>query len=307
MFSRDIFEKKTFADLIDKHGRPFLVINSTDISLGSRFEFTQQQFDLLNSDLSSYPIGHAVAASSAYPGLLTPMTLQNYPKGPDYQAPQWIAEEHQRDDPSRVRYSLGLDYQSYLLPGNPYIHLVDGGVSDNLGILPVIQFAGGVLPDESIQIADKHVAVKKFVIILVNAKQSDRGDLSIRQKVIGIFKVLIAAGEKPISNFSKLEIAYLRTYIRTLTERQRFREQIAKISGEDEIKQKLPELDVPDIDYHFIEVAFDSLDDEREEAYLNEIPTALKLEREQVDRLRRAAEKILDTNHDFQKLLEGLQ
>ena len=67
MFSREIFENKTFADLIDKHVRPFLVINSTDISLGSRFEFTQQQFDLLNSDLSSYPIGHAVAASSAYP------------------------------------------------------------------------------------------------------------------------------------------------------------------------------------------------------------------------------------------------
>ena len=307
MFSRDIFEKKTFVDLIDKQVRPFLVINSTDISLGSRFEFTQQQFDLLNSDLGSYPIGHAVAASSAYPGLLTPMTLRNYPKGPDFHAPEWIAEELRRHDPSRIRYSLGRDYQSYLLPGSPYIHLVDGGVSDNLGILPIIQFAGGALPDESIQIGVKHFAVKKFVILLVNAKQSGKVDFNLRQKVIGIFKVLPAAGGKPISNFSTLEIAYLRTYIRTLTERQRFREQIAKVFGKQEIKEKLPEHDAPDIDYHFIEVAFDSLRDEREEAYLNEIPTALKLKREQVDRLRRAAETILDTHPDFQKLLEGLQ
>jgi predicted acylesterase/phospholipase RssA len=307
IFSEDIFEKKTFVDLIDKQVRPFLVINSTDISLGSRFEFTQQQFDLLNSDLSSYPIGHAVAASSAYPGLLTPMTLHNYPKGPDFHPPEWIAEELRRHDPSRPRYSLGRDYQSYLLPGSPYIHLVDGGVSDNLGILPIIQFAGGALPNESIQIGVKQAAVKKFVIILVNAKQSGKVDFNIRQKVIGIFKVLTAAGGKPMSNFSTLEIAYLRTYIRTLTERQRFREQVAMVSGEEEIKEKLPELDAPDIDYHFIEVAFDSLRDEREEAYLNEIPTALKLKREQVDRLRRAAETILDIHPDFEKLLEGLQ
>ena len=307
MFANDIYEGKTFADLIKKHERPFLVINSTDLGLGSRFEFTQQQFDLLNSDLSSYPIGFAVAASSAYPGYLTPVTLCNYPKGPDFHAPEWLAEEQRRDDPSRIRYPLFLDYQSYLLPGNPYIHLVDGGVSDNLGILPVIQFAGGARASENIQIDKKQVAVKKFVIILVNAKQPGHADYNTRRKVVNLFRVLLAAGKNPMTNFSALETAYLRTYIRTLTEKQRIREQIAKISGEEEIKKKLPELDAPDIDYHFVEVAFDGIGDDDERKYLNEIPTAFKLEREYIDRLRLAAETILDTHPDFQKLLEGLQ
>ena len=307
MFTSDIYEGKTFADLINRHERPFLVINSTDIALGSRFEFTQQQFDLLNSDLSSYPIGFAVAASSAYPGFLTPVTLCNYPKGPDFHAPAWIAEEQRRDDPSRIRYPLFRDYQSYLLPGRPYVHLVDGGVSDNLGILPVIQFAGGAVPNESIQIDRKQVAVKKFIIILVNAKQPGHADYNTQQKVVNMFKVLMAAGEKPMTNFSALETAYLRTYIRALTERQRIREQIAKISGEEEIKKKLPELDAPDTDYSFIEVAFDGLSDEQEKTYLNNIPTTFKLTREQVDRLRRAAGTILDTHPDYQKLLDGLQ
>ncbi len=307
IYTSEIYEGKTFADLMNKQERPFLIINSTDIALGSRFEFTQQQFDLLNSDLSSYPIGFAVAASSAYPGFLTPVTLCNYPKGPDFHAPEWIAAEQRRDDPSRIRYPLFRDYQSYLQPGRPYIHLVDGGVSDNLGILPVIQFAGAAVPSESIQIDSKQVAVKKFIIILVNAKQPGHADYNRQQKVVNMFKVLMAAGGKPMTNFSALETAYLRTYIRTLTERQRIREQIAKISGEKQVKEKLPELDTPDIDYHFIEVSFDGLGDDREEAYLNEIPTAFKLDREQIDRLRRAANTILDTNPDFQKLLKELK
>jgi predicted acylesterase/phospholipase RssA len=76
-FNRDIFEQKTFGDLIQRNQRPFIIINSTDLSLGRQFSFTQQQFDLLGSDLGSYPVSHAVAASTAFPGLLTPMTLLN--------------------------------------------------------------------------------------------------------------------------------------------------------------------------------------------------------------------------------------
>jgi NTE family protein len=307
LLTNEVFDKKTFADLIDRQERPYVIINSTDIALGARFEFTQQQFDLLNSDLGSYPIGYAVAASAAHPGFLTPVTLHNYPKGPDFEPPKWIAEELKRDDPSRIRYPLFRDYQTYLKTGSPFIHLVDGGVSDNLGLLPVIQFAGSAQLDESIQIDSDQVAVKKFVIILVNAKQPSNSDYNTTQKVINVFRVLTAAGEKPMANFAALETAYLRTYIRTLTERQRIREQVVKITGERKIAEQLPELDVPDTDYSFIEVAFDTLSDEQEKAYLNGIPTSFKLEREQVDRIRRAAKTILDAHPDFQKLLVDLQ
>jgi NTE family protein len=307
LFTEDIFEDKTFADLVEKKERPFLIINATDIALGSRFEFTQQQFDLLNSDLGTYPVGFAVAASSAYPGFLTPVTLRNYPKGPDFRAPAWIAEEQRYDDSRRIRYPLFRDHQSYLLPDRPYIHLVDGGVSDNLGLLPVIQFAGAEVASESVQIDKDQVVVKKFVIILVNAKQPIYRDYNAQQRVMNVFKVLVSAGKSPMTNFSDLQTAYLRTYIRTLTETQRIRERVIQIAGEEEVRAKLPELDVPDIDYHFIEVAFDSLEDKEEMAYLNKIPTTFRLEQEQAERLRKAAATILDEHPDFQKLLEGLR
>jgi NTE family protein len=62
-FDREIFDRKTFADLARGSLRPFVVINAADLSTGARFPFTQGQFDLLCSDLSPVPVGRAVAAS----------------------------------------------------------------------------------------------------------------------------------------------------------------------------------------------------------------------------------------------------
>lgn len=307
MFTEEVFEGKTFENLLEQNERPFLIINATDLALGSRFEFTQQQFDLLNSDLGQYPIGYAVAASSAYPGILTPVTLKNYPKGDDFEPPAWIAEEEHRDDPSRIRYPLYRNCKSYLEPGSPFVHLVDGGISDNLGILPVIQFAGETYSNDSIQIDAGQIAIKKFVIILVNAKQPATPQYNRRNNIVNLFRVLVDAGQRPMSNFSALETAYLRTYIRTLTEKQRIRDEIAKTNKEEDIQRHLPELGVQNTDYYFVEVGFDGIGNEQEMNYLNRIPSALRLEQEQVDRLRGAAETILDTNPDFQKLLGDLK
>src|SRR6266480_254006 len=54
-YDQHLFGRHTFHDLLAQGRRPFLMINATDMSLGSRFEFTQDQFDLLCSDLSHVP------------------------------------------------------------------------------------------------------------------------------------------------------------------------------------------------------------------------------------------------------------
>src|SRR2546430_14540126 len=68
-----LFKGATFGDLAARPGAPFLIINATDLTSGARFEFTQDQFDFLQSDLSHFPIARAVAASSAFPVLLSPV------------------------------------------------------------------------------------------------------------------------------------------------------------------------------------------------------------------------------------------
>ena len=96
LFSRDGKELR-YADL--RPDRPRLLINTTDLQTGKPFVFSNESFDKLNSDLASYPLAHAVAASAAVPVLLHHVTL--------------------RDHSTTFKQ---------------YRHLIDGGVTDNLGI-----------------------------------------------------------------------------------------------------------------------------------------------------------------------------
>ena len=72
LYDESIFEKKHYEALSEKAQKPFLIINATNLYQGARFEFTGRQFRYLGSDIRSYPIARAVAASSAFPFLLLP-------------------------------------------------------------------------------------------------------------------------------------------------------------------------------------------------------------------------------------------
>lgn len=306
-FNQNIFEHKTFADLLERNKRPYIIINSTDTTLGSRFDFTQRQFNLLYSDLSSYPVANAVAASAAFPGLLTPITLRNYEKKEDFVAPSWIGEELEYNDLERPRYRQAVDAESYIEPGRPYIHLSDGGVSDNLGILPIVQIVSGNFPSDTANAAFHKGLIKKVIIICVNAKRVSRQDWDMTEKVLGTIKVLSTATSVPLNSFSDWELAYLRMYLKQLSEKQIVRRKLTQQLGEQAVTEQFPELAGQNISFSLVEVAFDRIENEAERAYLNKIPTAFRLRREQVDRLRLDAATILDNHPIFQELLSELR
>src|SRR5258708_297701 len=77
-YDQVLFDGATFGDLLHVKARPNLVLNATDMVTGRTFAFTQRYFDLIGSDLTSLPLARAVAASSAAPLLLSPLTLRNY-------------------------------------------------------------------------------------------------------------------------------------------------------------------------------------------------------------------------------------
>jgi NTE family protein len=79
LYDQTIYDQKTFGDLLTRRRRPFLIVNATHMQLGSRLAFTQDRFDFIGSNLLAFPIGRAVAASSAFPFLLSPISLKNFP------------------------------------------------------------------------------------------------------------------------------------------------------------------------------------------------------------------------------------
>ncbi|HWS79199.1 MAG TPA: patatin-like phospholipase family protein, partial [Thermomonas sp.] len=138
LYDATIFKGATFADLQRRDG-PLVVINASDLESGTRFAFLQEHFDLLCSDLRDFPLADAVAASSAVPLLLEPVVLENHagcapPALPTAESPQLqqvVAGLRGYADKQRRRY----------------IHLADGGLTDNLGLRAFqesIDLAGGL-------------------------------------------------------------------------------------------------------------------------------------------------------------------
>jgi NTE family protein len=112
-----------------------VLLNATDLSTVGRFPFSPAWFGGICSDLPSYPISHAVTASSAVPIVFPTVRLRNYAGRCGFEIPDWMREA---DDPGMLGLrQLALRELEEAYPDaadRPYIHLLDGGISDNLGL-----------------------------------------------------------------------------------------------------------------------------------------------------------------------------
>ncbi len=143
LYDEILFHGATFADL-DRGSGPFIFVTGTDISTGARIGFSQHDFDYLCSDLDAVPLSRAAAASSAVPFALSPVTINNYGGSCKFVGPAWIEvfkdpATAPRPAARAIRRWQALEaYQDGVQ--EPYIHVVDGGLADNLGVRSVVQY-----------------------------------------------------------------------------------------------------------------------------------------------------------------------
>ncbi len=137
-------KQQTFADLLPD--RPRLLINATDMQSSRRFVFCNQTFDEINTDLAKYPIAYAVAASSSVPIVLHQVTLRDF----------------------------STTFEQYR-------HLVDGGVTDNLGIETLVEtYRSQVESAEANALPDPYPHGALFIVLdartAYDPKVSSQGD-----------------------------------------------------------------------------------------------------------------------------------
>ena len=141
LYDEILFNDATFGDLNRGKG-PLILASATDISTGSRFVFNQRIFDVICSDLNAVQLSRAAAASSAVPVVLSPVTLNNYGGTCNTITPHWVKPFLDTDNPPRpaARAIRSLKAEQAFGDGvhRPYLHLVDGGVSDNVGMRAVL-------------------------------------------------------------------------------------------------------------------------------------------------------------------------
>ena len=304
LYDEILFHGATYADLMKSKG-PYILASGTDISSGGGFTFNQSFFDYLCSDLLGVPLSRAAASSSAVPFVLSPVTFNNYAGRCKFIEPEYLARfENAANAPrpaARLIKEMNDLKQYHDQKDNPYIHVVDGGVADNLAMRPLLDFFEGLEAMHLSGQATQFDNVKRIIVVVVNALSTPKTSWNQSVDGPGSIELLIKATGVPIDHYSYEEVESLKdtqarwNSMRTLRDSKLFQ------------SNKNPELakivNTPHIELFTVNVAFDMLEDKAEYDYLNNLPTTFALPPEAVDRLRAAAKKILYNSPEVKKVM----
>lgn len=281
-YDKTLFDEATFADLWDAN-KTAVIINATDLATGTRFPFTESAFDLLCADLSTYPLSRAVAVSSAVPVVLSPVSLKNFAGSCGFQAPPWVATAL-KDEELTPRKEQARNLEKYLdADRRPFLHLVDGGVSDNLGLRPFYNTLS-VADEPGSLLSDIHRnEIRQILIISVNARAAKEPRFILKRKSPSTLQIIRSVSADEIGRYSEDTI------------------QIVRDTFEKYVREKATL--GKEVNFNFVDVSINQVRDDDEREFLNGIGTNFDLKDDEVDRLIAAARKVLRESKEFQAFL----
>jgi len=296
-----LFERKTFGDMAIENG-PLIQINATEVSTGTQFTFLQNVFDLLCSDLSTFPISRAVAASSAVPILFSSVTIDNRAGSCGYELPPAAIEALNDPNPLSRRRHLIEKYVNYLdSETHPYLHLYDGGLTDNLGIRPGVNRLA--LADNAWKFAKLHnaVNVKRLVFIVVNAQAEAKTFFSKRAQPVPLMDTILGATSIPLNEYTFESLLTLKAALK------KFAGEYTEGRCAERANSGKDTTDCDNFKEYMVIIDLDSLKDVERRERLKQLPTSFALRPEEVDELREAAKTVLHQSKDFQQFLSELE
>lgn len=306
-YNDTVFEGKTFADLLrnPRGSVPFLVLNATDIGIAHRFEFTQDQFDLLCSDLAGVSVSRAVAASSNFPVAFAPLTLDVY-KEPCGALPQWIGLGLNPEKNPKRRVAEASAAQSYRDPDRRYAHLLDGGLSDNLGLRGPFHAVTTIDSPWSILNYANLDKLGRLMVIAANAKTTKQRSWDAESRPPGIGAVLDVVMNGPMDDVSFDSIEMTGGHFKHMKQLARTVDSCNKLLANN--CPNAPQVNNPiTTDFTFAELTFDDIPDPRLRRCLQELPTSFSLPARTVDLLRAAAGYLLMKSDEFVAGMQRLE
>jgi NTE family protein len=307
VFSRwlneNVFEGATFADFRKTPG-PRVWINSSDIYNRTPFIYGEATFIALCSNLATYPIADAVAASAAVPIVFTPMVIKTYPGGCTDKPPEWLQQAHTNPNTPPMLKAFADALYSYHDGKTKYVKLLDGGLVDNYGL------SGFTIARLSARTAheplspEQAVRLKRSIVILVDSGRAPSGDWV--QKVEGPSgtELIMAAADTAVQ--ASVRASYT-AFERIMSDWQR---QLISwrcgLSAEQRKRYGAPaNWNCRDLKIFVNRVGFDQLGAQRAAA-LNAVDTRLKLPIDQVDAVIAAGRDSLRINPTFRDFLRGM-
>jgi NTE family protein len=276
IYDKLMFHGATYADLI-KLGRPLISINATDVNFGTVFPFVQDQFDLICSDLSRFPVARAVAASNGFPILFTPITLENHAEDCKGWVPAWVTRGEAKGLNSREHY-LAAFARLYLDGKNTkYIHLMDGGIADNLAMRGTINTILAYADDpRRIRFAGLDKA-RRILLVSVDGQAGRDTSWPTQRTVTSIGQIFSAVSGTQIDsyNFETLILAQIQLQEMVKAVRRVRCEEGAVVDGHP----------CEDVEGYFVHLSLQEIADPQLRARLAGIPTGLTIPDKDVDQL----------------------
>ena len=262
---------------------------------------------MLCTDLSSIRLARAAAASSAVPVVLSSITIDNHGGTCGYQPPSWTRLFLDNPNPPRpaARTVKRLQELQALADRrrSPYLHLVDGGVSDNVGMRGVLDVMATFEALHTAGLPTPYDHVRNIFVFVVNSLATPPNDWNQRENPPAVFDVLIKATGTPIDRYSYDTVETLRDIQARWASLREVRDAIRPYPALGEKLQSV--MRAPDINIRVIEVSFDAVPDAGERDYLNTLPTSFVLSDEAVDRLRVAAKNAILASPEVRRLVDN--
>jgi len=299
VYDRLMFHGATYADLL-RQGLPVVSVDATDIANGIPFSFTQPYFDLICSDLSSFPVARAVAASNGFPVLFSPITLTSHTPDCRGMRPPTAAPQEWAETPDQLsrRGLLARTANRYLDPERTkYVHLLDGGISDNLALRGVTN--GAIALDENNE-AFRRVALKARRILVLSVDGQSAADPAIsKQRVVtGLSQIFGAVSGTQIDAYN------FETLILTASELRQLISSLRKVRCAQ--AQVIDGHDCADVRGALVHISLASIPDPQERQRLQAIPTGLTIPDADVDALVSSGEQLVQQNSAIRELISDL-
>jgi NTE family protein len=208
LFDAELFHGATMSAL-NQPGRRFILPNTTDMAGGQTFVFSPQRFDDICSDFDALKISTAVASSAAFPIALSPVDFQNnsgaacagtlrqdqwatIALGNPYS--QYLNLPNYRD----ARYTNDLRRGQYPFRNIEYLHFLDGGLADNLGVKTLRSAMISTHDEVGGLNAINTGQIQRLVVILVNARSEPPNGLYQQPNTPGLVDAINTVVGAPI-------------------------------------------------------------------------------------------------------------
>ncbi|MGB7036416.1 MAG: patatin-like phospholipase family protein [Xanthobacteraceae bacterium] len=298
-----LYNHATFRDLLSRP-RPRVWINASDIYNRTAFIFAPVTFSALCSDLSTYPVSLAVAASAAVPVVFAPIVIKNYPGTCPVELPAWVQRVRRDPNAAPLIQAYADALERYRSGAIKYVKLLDGGLVDNYGLagFTIARLAsetpfGPLAPAEAVKL-------RRFLFLVVDSGRDPSGKWA--QTVAGPSGVDLILASSDTATESGAIGSYS-AFDDTMKDWKN--KMVAWRCGLSEADRRRygapPGWNCRDVQFYISRLTFDDLGPDRAAA-LNAVQTRFKLPPDQVNLLIAAGHDALYANSAFRAFMGSL-